>query len=134
MAYLARIESDGADAIELPAIATTGTPVAGFLPLEWAIIRDARGDRLWTIRPVGALRRWWEGLLGRGIPKLANERLETLRRMAVLSWNYGRSVAGQDIEDFLAAGFTPDQYELLVGSVRAALRPSPSPQFVRAAA
>jgi hypothetical protein len=43
--------------------------------------------------------------------------------MAVLSWHFGFAVAGEDVADFLSAGFTPEQYELLVTSVRAAARP-----------
>ena len=57
-----------------------------------------------------------------GSPQLANERLEALRRMAVLSWHYGFTVPGDDVADFLSAGFSPDQYELMVSSIRAALR------------
>ncbi len=39
--------------------------------------------------------------------------------MAVLSWNFGFSIPGEDIADFLSAGFTIEQYELLVSTVRA---------------
>ena len=56
-----------------------------------------------------------------GNPELANAQLEALRRMAVLSWHYGFTVPGEDVANFLSAGFTPDQYELMVGSISAAL-------------
>ena len=56
-----------------------------------------------------------------GGPELANERLEALRRMAVLSWHYGFTVPGDDVANFLSQGFSPDQYELMVRSIRAAV-------------
>jgi hypothetical protein len=88
-----------------------------FSPLEWSVIRLARNDPLWTIRPAGPFRRFWNWLMARGNPRLANPRLEALRRMAVLSWHYGFAVSGEDLADFLSEGFGVDQYELLVGSV-----------------
>jgi len=86
------------------------------------VIRLARVDGLSTLRPPGQLGRFMNWLMGRnGSPELANPQLEALRRMAVLSWHYGFSVPGDDVADFIAAGFTPEQYELLVMSVRAAV-------------
>lgn len=113
MAYLAPIEAGNNAPVALPAIAAP----TEFSALEWSVIRLARVDRLWTIRPEGRLRRFWNWLLGRGNPRLANERLEALRRISVLSWNYGFTVPGDDVADFLSAGFSADQYELLVSSV-----------------
>lgn len=114
MAYLNKIEAHDAQPIALPAVAANDDAKPDFSPLEWSVIRLARIDRLWTIRTAGRLRRFWNALLGRGNPQLANRRLEALRRMAVLSWHYSFSVPGQDVADFLSAGFTPDQYELMV--------------------
>ena len=113
MAYLAPIEAGSSAPVAPPAISAP----AEFSALEWSVIRLARVDRLWTIRPEGRLRRLWNWLLGRGNPRLANERLEALRRISVLSWNYGFTVPGDDVADFLSAGFSADQYELLVSSV-----------------
>jgi hypothetical protein len=121
MAYLARIETHSAQPLHLPAPRPTVVEEADFSDLEWSVVRLARVDRLWTIRPLGALRRFQNWLIGRtGSPSLANPRLEALRRIAVLSWHYGFSVPGEDVTEFLAAGFTTDQYELLVTSVRRA--------------
>ena len=117
MAYLARIEPNGSDAIALPAIAAPSAAEPDFSELEWSVIRLARTDDLWTIRLAGPIRRFWNGLIGRGNPELANARLEALRRAAVLSWHYGFTIPGEDVADFLAAGFSPAQYELLVNSV-----------------
>jgi hypothetical protein len=123
MAYLARIETTDAQPILLrPSAATVAKPE--FSELEWSVIRLARVDGLSTIRAPGILRRFYNWLIGRtGSPSLANPRLEALRRIAVLSWHYGFSVPGEDVADFLSEGFTPDQYELLVSSVRRAAAP-----------
>ena len=39
--------------------------------------------------------------------------LRSLRRMAVLTWHHGYAVTTVQIDAFLAAGFTPDHYDLL---------------------
>ena len=41
--------------------------------------------------------------------------------MAVLSWHHGYSVPSNEVRAFLAAGYTPDQYELMVDSIGTAL-------------
>ena len=117
MAYLARIEPDGSDAIFLPELTNVGAAAEDFSALEWSVIRLARIDDLWTIRPAGPIRRFWNALLGRTNPELANDRLEALRKAAVLSWHFGFTIPGEDVADFLSAGFSPAQYELLVTSV-----------------
>lgn len=119
MAYLAKIEPQSGTLIDFPVIARPDREPE-FSSLEWSIIRLARVDRLWTIRPIGWGRRIWHWMINRGNPALASERLETLRRLAVLSWHFGFTVPGDDVADFLSAGFTPDQYELMVSSITAA--------------
>jgi hypothetical protein len=121
MAYLAKIESHDAQPIGLLAAANSNRKAQDFSPLEWSVIRLARIDRLWTIRAAGRLRRLWNWFVGRGNPELANPKLEALRRMAVLTWHYGFTVPGEDVHTFLSAGFSPDQYELMAGSINAAL-------------
>lgn len=132
MAYLERIESNGAEALSFAAIAAPPARRADFTPLEWSIIRYARLDRLWTVRPFGPLRRLWNWWGGRGNPKLANERLEALRTAAVLSRHFSFTIPSEDVAAFLAAGFTSDQYELLVSSVREARRPRAEPSSTEA--
>ena len=46
---------------------------------------------------------------------------KSLAAMAVLSWHYGFTVPGEDVASFFSAGFSPDQYELMVRSIRAAV-------------
>jgi hypothetical protein len=128
MAYLAPIQIEAAQPIPfraqaLPAPAAAPAVVEpDFSRLEWSVIRLARVDGLSTLRAPGPIGRFINWLMGRnGSPELANPQLEALRRMAVLSWHYGFSVPGEDVTDFIAAGFTPEQYELLVMSVRAAI-------------
>ena len=124
MAYLSRIEPHGAQPVSRPMAATAVLQKPAFSPLEWSVIRLARVDRLWTIRTAGRFRRFWNRVVGRGNPELANPKLEALRRMAVLTWHYGFTVPGNDVAEFLSAGFTPDQYELMAGTINAALTPS----------
>ena len=121
MAYLAKIETQDSRPVALPAIAANSNERPTFSPLEWSIIRLARIDRLWTIRTAGRLRRFWNWFVGRGNPELANPKLEALRRMAVLTWHFGFTVPGEDVSEFISAGFSPDQYELMAGSINAAL-------------
>jgi len=124
MAYAARVEQfeqQVAEPITLSAVPANDIE-PDFTSLEWSVIRLARVDGLSTLREPGRLGRFWRWLMGRtGSPKLANERLEALRRMAVLSWHFGFTVPGRDIREFLSAGFNLDQYELMVSSIRAAL-------------
>jgi hypothetical protein len=121
MAYLSRIEPHDAQPVALSAIAAANRPKPDFSNLEWSVIRLARIDKLWTIRAAGRLRRFFNWVVGRGNPELANPRLEALRRMAVLTWHYGFTVPSEDVADFLSAGFSPDQYELMAGSINSAL-------------
>ena len=121
MAYLARIEPQNARPIAQPIAPANDTAKPDFTPLEWSVIRLASVDALSTLREPGRLQRFVNWLMGRkGSPELANPRLEALRRIAVLSWHYGFTVPGDDVADFISAGFTPDQYELLVSSIRRA--------------
>ena len=122
MAYLAKIEPQTAAPIALTGVPANDTAKPEFSPLEWSVIRLARVDSLSTLREPGRFGRFVNWLLGRnGSPALANERLEALRRMAVLSWHFGFTVPGDDVADFLAPGFSPDQYELMVSSIRSAI-------------
>ena len=115
MAYLESIVAKDSQPIAGLSYGAEATP--DFSPLEWSVIRLARSGRLWTIRPPGRARRFLNWVMGRGTPQLANPRLEALRRIAVLSWNFGFTVPSGDVAAFLSAGFSPAQYELLVSSV-----------------
>jgi hypothetical protein len=89
-----------------------------FTQREWAIVRLARNDGLASIREESGTGRLIRLIFGieRKNP-LSDERLEALRRMAVLSWHHGYNVAPSEIGDFLSAGYSERQYEVLVDRV-----------------
>lgn len=127
MAYLAFAEGSTA----------SGQPVRSFEPqhaaeptveadaprlsaLEWMVVALAKRDRLSSLRAPSRLSLALGTVFGpQRNPRLADERLEALRRIAVLSWHYGYVVPGHEVSRFLAAGFTPEQYELVVDSISA---------------
>lgn len=111
-----------------PAVAEAlRTPVkdATLSSLEWSVVAIAERDRLSSLRTPGRLSVALGALFGEGHnPRLADPRLEALRRMAVLTWHHGYTVPSAAVKEFLASGYTGDQYELLVDSISAARRPS----------
>lgn len=120
MAYTEFAEIGGA------APAGTIAPVrdATLSSLEWSVVAIAERDRLSSLRTPGRLASAMGRLFGEGHnPRLADPRLEALRKMAVLTWNHGYTVPSGEVKAFIAAGYTPEQYELLVDSIAAARRP-----------
>lgn len=90
-------------------------------PLEWAVVVLARRDTLATLREPGRLSVALGNLFSRrSNPRLADPRLEALRRLAVLAWHDQVAVPAQEVADFLAAGFTNGQYQTMLASIRAA--------------
>jgi len=96
-------------------------PRPALTELERSVIGLARGDGLSTLRTPGRLSRWLELVFGVRIsPMLADPKLEALRRVAVLSWKRGYSIASAEVKAFLAAGYSPAHYELVVDTIAAA--------------
>lgn len=119
MAYLAFAEH-GAVFATPGAVRTAPEPVR-FSALEWSVVALAERDKLSSLREPGRMAVALGSLFGeRRSTRLADPRLEALRRMAVLTWHNGYRVAQSAVRGFLAAGFTPDHYELLTGSIVAA--------------
>lgn len=117
--------------MELASVGESALVEPDFSQLEWSVIRLARGDGLSTIRRPGLARRVYNWVIGRtGNPRLANERLEALRRIAVLGWRFGYLIPGEEIAGFLSAGFTLEQFDLLVRSTRAPASPSVTAEVV----
>jgi hypothetical protein len=87
---------------------------------EWTIVRLAREDGLSSLREEGRLGRFVRMIFGieRKNP-LSNDRLEALRRIAVLSWHHGYNVAPSEIGDFLSSGYSEPQYEQLTRRIAA---------------
>jgi hypothetical protein len=99
---------------------------SGFSALEWQVVAIAQQDRLSSLEEPGRLSVALGMIFGgqRPNPKLADARLEALRRVAVLAWHRGYALPPHEIRAFHQAGFTPDQYETLLASIsqgRAAL-------------
>lgn len=89
-------------------------------PLEWSVVRLARHDRISSLRNPGGLSKAFNLLRGkRASPELADPKLEALRRTAVLSWHYGYTIPSADLHAFEAAGYSLDQYELLLSGISA---------------
>jgi len=100
------------------AVAGPSTRAAMLTDLERSVIAIARHDRVSTLRTPGRLSRWLGLLFGlRTSPRLADDRLEALRRIAVLSWRHGYAVPAVELRAFLTAGYTPVQYELIVDTI-----------------
>ncbi len=90
----------------------------GFSGLEWSVIALAQRDRLATLRTPGRIATALGNLFGTTRnPRLADERLEALRRMAVLAWHHSYVVPVSELKAFLAAGFSVNQYEALQASI-----------------
>ena len=108
-----------------PAIVGTAAP-ARLSALEWSVVAMAERDGLSSIREPGRFVSALNALFGIKRPnRLANEGLEALRRIAILAWHYGWDVPKSELREFLAAGFSTDQFELIqnsIGQARAARR------------
>lgn len=120
MAYLNFAELPGGQAATLPqeAAPTLAPAEAGFSPLEWSVIALARQDGLSTLREPSRIAKAMGSLFGTwNNPRLADDRLETLRRLAVHAWHNSYVVPLSAIRDFKAAGYTIEQYETLQASI-----------------
>lgn len=105
----------------LPAPRLSPAPVApkaqnpaGFSALEWSVVMLARHDRPSSLREPGRVAKILAALFGSGVNRrLADPKLEALRRMAVLTWHHSYSVPKAELKAFFDAGYSPDHYELL---------------------
>lgn len=87
-------------------------------PLEWSIVALAERDSLASLREPGRIAAALESLFGLARPnKLADPRLETLRRVAVHVWRNRWKVPADELTAFCEAGFTPEHYELIQMSI-----------------
>ncbi|MGE5721722.1 MAG: hypothetical protein ACM3YM_04605 [Sphingomonadales bacterium] len=88
-----------------------------FTPLEWMVIGLARKDPLSSLAVPGRLARALRSLFGLGArSRLADERLERLRRIAVLVWHNGWRLPESELAAFLRE-FSTDQFEMLAASI-----------------
>lgn len=127
MAYLAFQDLGGAAAVR---DAHGATPVADRVPaagdwlsaLEWSVVAIARKDGRSSLARPSRLSVAIRTIFNQRNPRLADERLEALRRMAVLTWRDGYTVPSHEVRAFIDAGFTPGQYETMVDSIGVARR------------
>ena len=126
MAYLDFAPAGGGALLDRPSKPQGSAPrsfrarVADFTALEWQVVDLAQRDRLSSIDRPGLLTRAFRWAFGGAVKTaLSDPRLEALRRIAVLSWYRGFSVAPAEVRAFLAAGFTLDQYETLLARINA---------------
>jgi hypothetical protein len=86
--------------------------------LEWSVVALAERDTIASLREPGRIAAALESLFGLNRPnKLANPRLEVLRRVAVFVWRQGWKVPVSELKAFSAEGFTLDHYELIQASI-----------------
>jgi alkylhydroperoxidase family enzyme len=101
-----------------PVSVPAAPPPARFSPLEWLVVALARRERPASLKRPGRIAQALQGLFGRSVPAaLADDKLEALRRMAVLSWRHGPAVPAREVDAFLAAGFSRQHYQAMLDSI-----------------
>ncbi len=108
---------DHAEALPMLHLKTAHT--AELSTLERRVIELAREDRLASLRPVR--KRSWLARLVFGpqppSPMLANERLEALRRLAVMAWHHGYQLPSSALREAQNAGYSEAQTGAVVDFV-----------------
>ena len=127
MASLPLSAVDRSPSLPPRAVASTmvgsAAPHARLSALEWSIVAMAERDGMASLREPGRFLAALGSLFGIAQPnRLANERLETLRRIAIFAWNHGWNIPKSEIADFLKVGFTNDHVELIQHSISDARR------------
>ena len=120
MAYLALAQTFtvGPDTAVAHVVMEEPKPSVALSPLEWSVVALARRDRLSSLAQPSRIGMAMGRLFGTGDnPRLADPRLEALRRLAVQAWHHGYVVPKSEIKAFLAAGFSLDHYEMLLASI-----------------
>ncbi len=95
-------------------------PEVAFSALEWAVVAVARGDRVVSVRRMGAislLLRWVFGIDGG--QTLADPKLEALRRISVLAW-HRLTATSAEMSAFRSAGYHEGHIDLLYRTVERA--------------
>lgn len=125
MTRLTKVDRRDSQRLWAPVATAVHDTRVGFTPLQWSVILFAPQEPLASIRPAGRVRRFVRWLLGEthGI-QLANPHLETLRRTALLAWHGGFKVPANDLSEFLAAGFSHKQFDLMIGALSTHLAPN----------
>lgn len=116
-----RAWSDETVLVETPARVPVSIEAASRLSdFEWSIVAMAERDGLASLRKPNGFWSLVSAIFGiKPANRLANDRLEALRRVAVLAWRYRWNVPTSELEAFFAAGYSPAQYEQLQAKVAA---------------
>ena len=86
--------------------------------LEWSVVALARRDRLSSLRQPSRVAKAFAAVFGgNNDNRLADPRLEALRRVSVHAWYHSFAIPEFEVESFYEAGFSPDQLELLLTSI-----------------
>lgn len=110
--------------VPVEAVAKPIAEPARLSALEWSVVALAERDTIASLKEPGRIAAALESLFGLHRPnKLANPRLEVLRRVAVFAWRQGWKVPKSELQAFLAEGFTLDHYELVQASIAASRSP-----------
>ena len=118
MAYLDLAQTFTVDSSTPVADVVLEEPKASLSALEWSVVALARRDRLSTLAQPGAISMAMGRLFGTSNnPRLADPRLEALRRLAVQAWHRGYVVPKSEIKSFLEAGFTLEHFETILASI-----------------
>jgi len=82
--------------------------------LEWRVVEMARAHGPRSINPDGRFTKFLREFFGLPIArKLANERLETLRRFCVRAW-FWDLIRARDLRELIGAGYTiADVFQIL---------------------
>lgn len=120
MAYMDFTQFAGGPAVEVIAPFQAQAGKVDFDHTEWSVVHLAQRDGLSSLREPG----WTDRLIAlifgeRPNPRLANERLEALRQLAVDAWHHGYTVSPSALKAFRAAGFSLAQLETLLGAISA---------------
>jgi hypothetical protein len=86
--------------------------------LEWSIVAMAERDSVSSLREPGRFLAALRSIFGiRRVNRLANDKLEALRRIAVHAWRFRWNVPDSELQEFLTAGYSIDQYQLVQLSI-----------------
>ncbi|MEO9133164.1 MAG: hypothetical protein ABI240_18405 [Sphingomonas sp.] len=117
MAYL-DIDNMFAAPVRSRGARTVTVTETGFSALEWSVIAISRRDSIASLESPSRMSRAIGSLFGVGTTsRLADPKLEALRRVAVYAWRRGYALPQVEIDRFIEAGFTIDQAETLIASV-----------------